>query len=115
MEGNGLLALSCYEAISTHALNVAARQAHYLNLEAVAHNVASDNDMEEELIQYAKSCAQPGVTYYFNQLATSMKEPFEAWLQDFSAQLKSSNLCQVSQHLTLYQFSLVYILLNSCS
>ena len=77
--------MSCYEAISV--LNVAARQAHYLNLEAVAHNVASDSDMEEELIQYAKSCVQPGVTYYFNQLAASMKEPLEAWLQDFSAQL----------------------------
>ena len=55
LEGDGPLALSCYEAIS--ALNVAARQAHYPNLVAVAHNVASDNDMEEELIQYAKSCA----------------------------------------------------------
>ena len=45
----------------------------------MAHNVASDSDMEEELIQYAKSCVQPGVTYYFNQLATSMKEPHEAF------------------------------------
>ena len=44
---DGPLALSCYEAIN--ALNVAARQAHYPNLEAVAQNVASDNDMEEEL------------------------------------------------------------------
>ena len=77
LEGDGPLALSCYEAIS--ALNVAARQAHYPNLEAVAHNVASDNDMKKELIQYAKSCVQPGVTYYFNQLATSMKEPLEAF------------------------------------
>ena len=77
LEGDGPLALSCYEAIS--ALNVAARQADYPNLKAVAHNVASENDMEEELIQYAKSCVRPGVTYYFNQLATSMKEPLEAF------------------------------------
>ena len=54
-------------------MSVAARQAHYPNLEPVAHNVASDN---EELIQYAKSCVQPGVTY---QLAISMKEPLEAF------------------------------------
>ena len=60
-------------------MNVAARQADYPNLKAVAHNVASDNDMEEELIQYTKSCVQPGMTYYFNQLATSMKEPLEAF------------------------------------
>lgn len=77
LEGDGPLALTCYEAIS--ALNVAARQAYYPNLEAVAHNVALDNEMEQELIQYAKSCVQPGVTYYFNQLATSMKKPFEAF------------------------------------
>ena len=65
LEGDGPLALSCYEAIS--ALNVATRQADYPSLKAVAHNVASDSDMEEELIQYAKSCVRPGVTYYFNQ------------------------------------------------
>ena len=33
LEGDGPLALTCYEAIST--VNVAARQAHYPNLEAV--------------------------------------------------------------------------------
>ena len=77
LEGDRPLALTCYEAIS--ALNVAARQAYYPNLEAVAHNVAIDNEMEQELILYAKSCVQPGVTYYFNQLATSMKEPLEAF------------------------------------
>ena len=43
------------------------------------HNVASDSDMEEELIQYAKSCVQLGVMYYSNQLATSMKGPLEAF------------------------------------
>ena len=77
LEGDGPLALTCYEAIS--ALNVDARQAQYPNLEAVAHNVASDHDNEDELIQYAKSCVQPGLTYYFNQLATSMKGPLEAF------------------------------------
>jgi len=77
LEGDGPLALTCYEAIST--LNVAARQAYYPNLEAVAGKVTSDDHMKEELIQYAKSCVQPGVTYYFHQLATSMKEPLHAF------------------------------------
>ena len=78
LEGDGPLTLTCYEAIST--LNVAARQAYYPNLEAVACTLASDDDdMKEELIQYAKSCVQPGVTYYFNQLTTSMKEPLDAF------------------------------------
>ena len=77
LEGDGPLALNCYEAIS--ALNVAARQVHYPNSEAVVRNVFSESDMEEELIQYTKSCVQPGVTYYFNQLATSMKGSLEAF------------------------------------
>ena len=49
------------------------------------------------------------MTYYFNQLDTSMKELLEALrLHDFSAQLKFNKLSQASQHLTLYQFSLSY-------
>ena len=78
LEGDGLLALTCYEATST--LNVAARQTYYPNLEAVACTITSDDDdMKEELIQHAKSCVRPGVTYYFNQLTTSMKQPLDAF------------------------------------
>ena len=66
LEGDGPLALTCYEAIS--ALNVAARQAYYPNLQAVAHTVSfGDSDAEQELIVYAKSCVQPGIAYYFHQ------------------------------------------------
>ena len=35
--------------------------------------------MEQELIQHAKSCVQPGLTYYFRQLNESMKEPLAAF------------------------------------
>ena len=38
-----------------------------------------DEDMKKELIQYAKSCVQPGITYYFNQLTASMKQPLDAF------------------------------------
>ena len=78
LDGDGPLALTCYEAIS--ALNAAARQAYYPNLQAVAHTVSfGDSDAEQELIVYAKSCVQPRIAYYFQQLSSSMKEPLEAF------------------------------------
>ena len=78
LDGDGPLALTCYEAIS--ALNAAARQAYYPNLQAVAHTVSfGDSDAEQELIVYAKSCVQPGIAYYFQQLSSSTKEPLKAF------------------------------------
>ena len=71
LEGDGPLALSCYETISS--LNAAARQANYSNLFAVAST--GDTDM---VIEHAKKCVQPGVAYYFKQLSTNMKEAFKA-------------------------------------
>ena len=78
LEGDGPLALSCYETIS--GLNVAARQAHYPNLQPVARQVSEgDAQLEQQLIQYAKSSIQPGLDYYFRQLTASMKEPLAAF------------------------------------
>lgn len=78
LEGDGLLSLTCYETIS--ALNNAARQAYYPNMTAVATQISEgDAQMERELIEYAKSCVQPGLTYYFQQLTSSMKEPLAAF------------------------------------
>ena len=78
LEGDGPLALICYETIS--ALNVAARQVDYHNLAAVVCRISSgDVQMESELLQHAKSCVQPSISYYFQQLLTSMKEPLAAF------------------------------------
>ena len=78
LEGDGPLALSCYETISS--LNAAARQANYNNLAAVASNLSSgDTVMEEHLIDHAKSCVQPGISFNFQQLSTNMKGPLEAF------------------------------------
>ena len=58
LEVDGPLSLTCYETIS--ALNAAARQANYPNLQALACDLsAGDPNKEEELSQYAKSCVQP--------------------------------------------------------
>ena len=78
LEGDGPLALTCYEAIST--LNAAARQAYYPNLMSVASQISSgDSQMESELVQHAKSCVQPGLTYYFQQISASMRDPLAAF------------------------------------
>ena len=78
LEGDGPLALTCYETIS--ALNAAARQAYYPNLQAVTSEIYSGNSLiESDLVQHAKSCVQPGLNYYFQQLSASMKEPLAAF------------------------------------
>ena len=78
LEGDGPLALTCYDAIS--ALNMATRQAHYPNLDAIAaHIAAGDVQEESELLQYAKKCVEPGITYYFQQISTNMKTPLKAF------------------------------------
>ena len=78
LEGDGPLALTCYDAIS--ALNMATRQAHYPNLDAIAaHIAAGDVQEESKLLQYAKKCVEPEITYYFQQISTNMKTPLEAF------------------------------------
>ena len=78
LEGDGPLTLSCYETIS--ALNSAARQAYYPNLNAKASEIACGNiQLESDLINHAKTCIRPGISYYFDQISTSMKEPLEAF------------------------------------
>ena len=67
LEGDGPLALTCYETISV--LNAAARQA-YSNLRAVTSEISSGNSLIEiDLVQHAKSFVQPGLNYYFQQLS----------------------------------------------
>ena len=77
LEGDGPLALTCYDAIS--ASNMSARQAYYPNLDAIAAHIASNAQEESDLVQHAKSCVQPGIAYYFEQVSTNMKPALEAF------------------------------------
>ena len=77
LEGDGPLVLSCYDTIS--ALNIAARQAHYPNLDAIAGRIAANAHEESDLVQHAKLCVQPGITYYFQQVSTNMKPALEVF------------------------------------
>ena len=77
LEGDGPLVLSCYDTIS--ALNMAARQAHYPNLDAIAGSIAANAHEESDLVEHAKCCVQPGIAYYFHQVSTNMKPALEAF------------------------------------
>lgn len=77
LEGDGPLVLTCYDTIS--ALNVAARQAYYPNLESVAAHIAASPREESDLLQHANTCIQPGIAYYFQQVSTNMKASLEAF------------------------------------
>lgn len=78
LEGDGPLVLKCHEVIS--ALSAAVQQAHYPNLQALTTQLFPESIHEQQQWkQYAISCVQPGLTYFTNQLAASMKEPLAAF------------------------------------
>ena len=78
LEGDGPLVLKCYEEISS--LNAAVTQAYYPNLQSVIDRISLGNThMQQQLTQYAKSCVQPGLTYFTDQLDASMKLPLAAF------------------------------------
>jgi len=61
LEGDGPLALECYKMISslTTAVN---KVPHYPNFQAVARRLSGGNQqIQQQLVQYAISCVQPGM------------------------------------------------------
>ena len=73
LEGDGPLALTCYETIS--ALTNAVSQGHYPNAQAVIKSITADATQQIQLMQYATSCIQPGLDYFANCKENSVKEP----------------------------------------
>lgn len=71
LEGDGPLALTAYEAIS--ALSTAVSLAHYPNVQAVARTICSNVLSQQHWLQYAASCVQPGLQYFEDHKATTMK------------------------------------------
>ena len=48
--------------------------AHMPNVKAMAENLAGGvSGVTQQLVSYARSCVQPGLTYFQNQLASSLK------------------------------------------
>lgn len=71
LEGDGLRALQCYEVMSslTTAVNMAPMP-HYSNLQAVARRLSGGSNIQaqQQLVQYAASCVQPGIQYFNDRL-----------------------------------------------
>ena len=78
LEGDGALALQCYEVISS--LTTAVNLAHYPNLQAVAGRISGGNmQIQQQLVQYAASCIQPGLQYFNDRVNGCMKIPLAAF------------------------------------
>ena len=66
MEGNGPLAIQCYEIINS--ITAAVELAHYPNVEAVLSSMTSDPSAQQHLKSYAISCIKPALNYYEEHL-----------------------------------------------
>ena len=76
LKGDGPLALECYEAI--HKVS---ETLHTANVQAVAQlSGAPPTDLRcQQLVAYAKSCAQPGPDYFQRQLGNSLATSLAAF------------------------------------
>ena len=79
LEGDGPLALECYEVISSLTTAVT-KVPQYPNLQAVARCLSGGNQqIQQQLVQYATSCVQPGMQYCNERLHDSMQIPLAAF------------------------------------
>ena len=78
LEGNGPLALQCYEIISS--ITAAVDTAHYPNVEAIISSLSNDPIVQQQLRTYALSCLKPALDYYREHLkADLMSVPLSAF------------------------------------
>ena len=79
LESDGALVFECYEVIRSIIATI--HTAHYPNVQAIAHKVSSDNTTNQQWINYAYSCLQPGIDYFlarFNDDTVSPLSSFKA-------------------------------------
>ncbi len=78
LEGDGPLALECYEVIST--LSETARISHLPNVDAIARRLSQGNaQVEQQWKTYALKCVQPGLDYYRHHLSGCLQSPLAAF------------------------------------
>lgn len=80
LEGDGPLALECYEAIEK--VSAAIRTAHTPNVQAIAQRLSGAQQSDprhQRLAAYAKSCVQPGLDYFERQVGSSLKSSLAAF------------------------------------
>ena len=71
LEGDGPLALQCYEVISI--LNASIHTSHFPNLTAVAEKIGPASRVQQ-FIHYEKLCVTPGLDYYITNFGNDLNE-----------------------------------------
>ena len=76
LEGDGPLALTCYETIQE--VISAVQVGNIPNVQAIAKSISSSSAVQQQLVAHAKNCAEPALNY-FKQLTSSLKVPLAAY------------------------------------
>ena len=80
LEGDGPLALECYETIDHISASVATE--NIPNVRAVSQQLTKQpptHPLHEQWVSYARACVQDGIDYFDNQLASGLKTSLEAF------------------------------------
>ncbi len=77
LEGDGPIALECYEVISS--VKAAIQVCHLPNTLAVVKRLASPPMSEQSLVDYAKACIQPGYDYFHLKFDSDLRTVVDAF------------------------------------
>ena len=78
LEGDGILAVKCYEEILK--IRAAINAKYYPNLQAVSRESSPSNPaLQQQLIDYGISCVQPGLLYFQEKLGSDTVHPVAAF------------------------------------
>lgn len=104
LEGDGPLALKCYEIVHMHYLFAGIHVQHFPNLLAVAQKISrgtgSASRRQQQWTDYGKACVAPGLQYFkekfspaggLGQSVAAFKAARLAWLQKMVEMQPTSN------------------------
>ena len=80
LEGDGPLIFHCFEIIDTLCIAIKRLDGRSPNAEAVANDLSKGSlTYKKSLIEYARTCVQPGIIYFYRQLESSLKVSLQAF------------------------------------
>ena len=72
LEGDGPLALTCFEVLST--LNAGIQVGHYPNVQAIAQELSGGTPaVLQQWVAYAKACVRPGLQYFLDKFTQDLR------------------------------------------
>ena len=77
MEGDGPLALTCYDTIQK--VKSAMQVGNIPNVQVIAKSISPSSAVQQQLIAHAKNCVEPALKYFKQQLTSSLKVPLAAF------------------------------------